>query len=226
MSFAIRCSTNTLATSDNLKRWGKRRVSDCPLCLNIGTLEHILNGCPVALQQGRTTWRHNSILNHITAAMVQNKPDNLEIYSDLPDYCINGSTIPQDILTVSGSGSKPDLVIINRRDRKIVIMELTSPLEGNIEAAYQRKMTKYTPLKLDLEEKGYSVSLVPFEIGSRGYVSQRNRENLINIFVANKIDYNVIKLCKELSKISLLCSFAIFHAYQSPSWIDPPLLQT
>ena len=185
-----------------------------------------MNGCSVALQQGRTTWRHNSILNHITAAMVQNQPDNLEIYSDLPDYSINGSTIPQDILTVSGSGSKPDLVIINRRDRKIVIMELTSPLEGNIEAAYQRKMTKYTPLKIDLEEKGYSVSLVPFEIGSRGYVSQRNRENLINIFVAYKINYNAIKLCKELSKISLLCSFAIFHAYQSPSWIDPPLLQT
>ena len=101
---------------------GERRVSDCPLCSNIGILEH---GCPVALEQGRTTWRHNSILNHITAAMVQNKPDNLEIYSDLPDYCINGSTIPQDILTVPGSGSKPDLVIINRRDRKIVIMETT-----------------------------------------------------------------------------------------------------
>ena len=158
MSFTIHLITNTLATPDNLKRWGKWRVSDCPLCSNIGTLEHILNGCPVSLQQWRTTWRSNSILNHVTAATVQNKPDNLEIYSDLPDHCMDRSTIPQDILTVSGSGSKPDLVSINRSDRKIVTMELTSPLEGNIEAAYHRKMNKNTPLKLDLEEKGYSVS--------------------------------------------------------------------
>ena len=139
MSFAIRSSTNSLATPDNLKRWGKRRISDCPLCSNIGTLEHILNGYPVSLEQGRTTWRHNSILNHITSSMVENKPDHLDIYSDLPDYCINGTTIPQDILTVSGRGSKPDLVIINRKDRKITAMELTSPLECNIEAAYIRE---------------------------------------------------------------------------------------
>ena len=78
-------------------------------------------------------------------------------------------------------------------------------------------MSTYTPLKLDLEDKGFSVCLVPFEIGSRGYVSKRNKESLINIYVANKIDYNVLKLCKEVSKISLLCSFSIFHASQSPS---------
>ena len=61
--------------------------------------------------------------------MVETKPENQDIYSDPPDYCMNRSTIPQDIITVSGSGSKPDLVIINRKDRK-----------------------------LDLEEKGYNVS--------------------------------------------------------------------
>ena len=224
MSFAIRSGTNTLATPDNLKRWGKRRISDCPLCSNIGTLEHILNGCKISLEQGRMTWRHNSILSHVRTSIMQNKPDHLEVFADLPGCDINGATIPQDILTVSGEGSCPDLVLVNRRDKKIVIMELTSPLEANIEAAYTRKANKYTPLKIDLEEKGYSVQLVPFEIGSRGYVSSRNKNNLINIYVSNKISYNVLKLCKELSKISLLCSFSIFHAYQAPSWVNPPLL--
>ena len=123
--------------------------------------------------------------------MVKNKPDHLEIFSDLPGCSINGTTIPQDILTVSGVGSKPDLVLLNRTEKKITVMELTSPLERNIDAAYTRKMIKYTALKIDLEEKGFSVSLVPFEIGSRGYVSARNRENLINVFVTKKIDYNV-----------------------------------
>ena len=97
---------------------------------------------------------------------------------------------------MSGEGSCPDLVLVNRRDKKIVIMELTSPLEANIKAPYIRKAKKCTPLKIDLEEKGYSVQLVPFEIESRGFVSSRNKNNLINIYVANKIKYNVLKLCK------------------------------
>ena len=224
MSFAVIPATNTLATFGNLKRWGKRRVSVCPLCSNVGTLEHILNFCPVATQQGRTTWRHNSILNHVQTTIVSHKLDNLEIYSDLPGCNINGATIPQDILTVSGEGSKPDMVLLNRNEKKITILELTSPLEANIEAAYKRKYQKYTPLKSDLEEKGYSVALVPFEIGSRGHVSQRNKLNLTTVFVSNKIKHSVNTMCKEVSKISLLCSFGIFHAYQSPTWTDPPYL--
>ena len=195
-----------------------------PLCSNVGTLEHILNFCPVATQQGRTTWRHNSILNHIQTTIVSHKPDNLEIYSDLPGCNINGATIPQDILTVSGEGSKPDMVLLNRNEKKITILELTSPLEANIEAAYKRKYQKYTPLKSDLEEKGYSVALVPFEIGSRAHVSKRNKLNLTTVFVSNKIKHSVNTMCKEVSKISLLCSFGIFHAYQSPTWTDPPYL--
>ena len=126
---------------------------------------------------------------------------------------------------MSGEGSKPDLVLLNRAEKTITIMELTSPLEVNIEAAYKRKLEKYSPLKTDLEEKGFKVSLVPFEIGSMGLVSNRNKLNLIHCFTTNKVKYNVQKLCKEASKISLLCSFGIFHAYQSPSWLDPPLLK-
>ena len=56
------------------------------------------------------------------------------MYADLPGCMINGATVPQDILTVSGVGSKPDLVLIIRREKMISVMELTSPLESNIDA--------------------------------------------------------------------------------------------
>ena len=46
-------------------------------------------------------------------------------------------------------------------------MELTSPLEHNIDAANTRKLINYTPLKMDLEERGYKVSLVPCQVGSK-----------------------------------------------------------
>ena len=98
LSFALNSATNTLPTPDNLRRWGKRMVSVCPLCSNQGTLEHILNFCSVSLNQGRFTWRHNNVLNHITNTILQNKPSNLEIYSDISGLDINGGTIPPDIL--------------------------------------------------------------------------------------------------------------------------------
>ena len=59
--------------------------------------------------------------------------------------------------------------------------------------------------------------------------SRKNQPFSISFFLSEKqrktdyIKYNVNKKCKELSKISLLCSFGIFQSYQFPSWtLDRP----
>ena len=100
-------------------------------------------------------------------------------------------------------------------------------LERNSAAAHARKLEKYTytALKLDLEERGYTCMLVPFEIGSRGHLFKQTRLNLINIFVINKLRPNAYKTIKDVSKISLLCSFSIFHAFSQLSWQNPPFLE-
>ena len=165
MSFALNSVTNTLPSPDNLKRWGKRVVSKCPLCQNTGTLEHILNFCPVALTQKRYNYRHDSVLNHLTSVIIANKPENIEVYADIPGFDLNGSTIPPDILVTL---SRPDLVIVNRSNKTVDILELTCSFERNILAAHQRKTTKYISLKADIESAGFACSLLPFEIGSRG----------------------------------------------------------
>ena len=121
MSFALNSTTNTLPTPDNLRRWGKRVVSKCPLCSNTGTLEHILNFCSISLNQGRFTWRHNSVLNHITKTMIDNKPENIEIFADICGLSFNGGTIPPDVVSTQ---LKPDLVLLNRQEKKIFVMEL------------------------------------------------------------------------------------------------------
>ena len=125
----------------------------------------------------------------------------------------------------NGTGSRPDLVLVNRTTKSITLMELTCCLERNVDAAQIRKTNTYTYLKNDLVDKGYTVDLVPFEIGSRGHISKPNIHNLINVFVKNNIKTNVLRMSKTLSKISFLCTFAIFHAYQQPSWVSPPLLE-
>ena len=223
LSFALNSTTNTLPTPDNLRRWGKRMVSVCPLCSNHGTLEHILNFCPVSLTQGRFTWRHNSVLNHLSNTIQEHKPSNLEVFCDIAGQDINGGTIPPDILVTQ---SRPDLVLLNRDDKTICLLELTCSFERNAEAANLRKSTKYNSLKTDIEDRGYKCFLVPFEVGSRGHIKKATKSNIFNIFATMKILANHNHCIKNMSKVSLLASYTIFHAYTQPTWRDPPFLTT
>ena len=225
MTFATRICTNSLPSPDNLKRWGKRKVSNCPLCKNpYGTLAHIVNWCPIALKQQRFTWRHNSVLLHLTKEVKKLAIQDIEVFSDLPGHSINGATIPPDIFVASGKGSRPDLVLVNRKEKKIAIMELTCPLEQNVDKANTYKTTTYTPLKLSLEEKGFQVELLPFEIGSSGHITNHNKKCIENTLKKFRIKLKS-HILTNLSKISLLYTMSIFYAYQTSDWVDPPLLE-
>ena len=56
LRFMLSSTANMLPPPDNLRRWGVTRIDgSCPLCHGEATLQHILTGCPVVLQQGRYT---------------------------------------------------------------------------------------------------------------------------------------------------------------------------
>ena len=224
MAFAARLSTNSLASPDNLKRWGKRKMGTCPLCLSPNaTLAHITNMCNVALNQGRFTWRHDSVLLHITTTVKSLATHGTEIFSDLPNFQVNGTTIPADVLVSAGAGSKPDIVILNREKRTIALLELTCSLPGSADKAHKRKVNTYTQLAIDLEEKGYQVFLVPFEVLSSGHIT-----NMCKISIQNTLKQFNIKvknsLFVDLAKIALLCTMSVFYAYHEKEWVSPPLL--
>ena len=221
LSFAMKSCVNGLNTPDNLKRWGKRKLDKCEICGNRSDLEHILNWCPVALKQGRMTWRHDSIVSHMTQAMKKVMPSDLTLYSDIPGHKMNSGTIPPDILVTS---SRPDVVIVDRSSKEIHILELTCSFEKNIESAHTLKSRKYNDLKSDLEDKGWTANLVPFEIGSRGLITKRNKSSIIKTLKKTHMKLNHNRIFKDVSKISLLCSFVLFQAHAEPSWEDPPFL--
>ena len=140
---------------------------------------------------------------------------------DLPNFWLNGSTIPADILCTS---QRPDIVIIDRKKRHIELLELTCSFETNIESANLRKTKNYNDLKSDLQNQGWNVALVPFEVGSRGLMTKRNQDSLIQVFKRNTIKLRHTSLFRDLAKISLLCSYSIFQAHCVPTWQDPPFL--
>jgi len=74
LKFLLNSCLDTLPTQTNLQ-WVKSASDLCKLCLQSGaelqgrrqeTTNHILNGCKVALNQKRYTWRHNNLIKYIT----------------------------------------------------------------------------------------------------------------------------------------------------------------
>ena len=61
-NFVTRYLNNTLPTLKNMLLWNKATSNLCYSCSNVQTLQHIVSSCKVHLEQGRYTWRHNSVL--------------------------------------------------------------------------------------------------------------------------------------------------------------------
>ncbi len=64
--FALSAVYGTVITPSTKSKWNVNEEGNCKLCVNNRrTIQHILSGCPVSLQQGRYTWRHNKVLKQI-----------------------------------------------------------------------------------------------------------------------------------------------------------------
>ena len=223
LSFAINASIDTLPTFRNLKLWGKKMSANCKLCGNTQTLLHVLAGCKTMLEQGRYTWRHNCVLNHLET-YIWGLTNNANIISDLPGRSLCGLTIPPEVIVTS---SRPDLVIHYHVANVIKIIELTVPFETNIEKEHTYKTNKYATLIQDIEDKQISSELTCVAVGCRGYVSESNKIRITTILKSLDIKPSkrqVKELTVSISKIALLTSFIIFKCKDEPQWFDPKLI--
>ena len=218
MAWAVRAGTNTLATPDNLARWGRPVETKCSLegCTATCTLGHLLSCCGKALD--RFKFRHDSVLNHLLETINKNKKEEVTVYADLNGWRVNGGTIPTDMVLTE---QIPDLVIIDRSatPTRVVLLELTVPWDSStsFQAALERKTARYERLAEDLRGKGYTTLNLPLEVGCRGVINARNHlvlETLCNLI---KIRANK-KLIGSLGRIALLGSYRIWLARRSQEW--------
>ena len=69
-SFCLASTCDTLPSPTNLKRWRITTEAMCTLCSkDVCTTAHILGACNVALQQGRYTFRHDTVLHQVIEAL-------------------------------------------------------------------------------------------------------------------------------------------------------------
>jgi hypothetical protein len=131
LKFALNASIDTLSTFTNLKTWRKRASVNCHLCGNTVklTLFHVLVHCNHTMDQGRMTWRHESILKHI-AVCLKSALESLctvEVYCDLGGQAPGGGLIPVSVMVQT---QRPNLVILDTSvhgRHKISLVEFTCP---------------------------------------------------------------------------------------------------
>lgn len=68
--FLFGATYDTLPFSSNLHRWHIKPEVSCLLCKkHVCTTDHVLEACTVALQQGRLTFYHESVLSVLVVAL-------------------------------------------------------------------------------------------------------------------------------------------------------------
>ena len=156
-NFTIKYLNNTLATRKNLCKWSLSSTSACFFCFQSETLQHIVSSCKSYLEDGRYTWRHNSVLLHLANSLSSFK--NTSLFADLPSF-------PSPSL-VTGDSLRPDLVLI-LNNTSVYLLELTVGFESNIAINSDRKLAKYRLLFNSLRSNYTSIKFVNLSMSALG----------------------------------------------------------
>ena len=219
IKFLMSAAIDTLPTAANLFKWKKTTSNKCKLCKSIQTTRHILNICKFSLENGKFLWRHNNIVNYVLQCLDQAK---FTIYSDLPGHTVGAGSIPPEICITT---QKPDIVIIDKKQKILHIFELTVPFEQNIEQRHLEKANKYAHFETDCTN--YSCRVTAFEVGSRGYISTRNHSAIYTLHKFTKPGIKLSKFKKNISSLALYSSYHVFitrneEHFNQPSFLLPP----
>ncbi|XP_053380041.1 uncharacterized protein LOC128548701 [Mercenaria mercenaria] len=195
LSFLLRSVYDLLPSPSNLHRWGLQDNPICPLCDKVGTIEHVLSACSTSLTQGRYRWRHDCVLGELADTLERERTKKREKQSpQVIQFVKEGQTAPKKKAATTSlldesdkwemavdlrrklifpdivqTNLRPDIVIWSRKDKRLVMIELTVPWETRCDEVYERKRAKYTELQEQCKERGWKTWLFPVEIGSRGF---------------------------------------------------------
>ena len=155
----------------------------------------------MTLSDGRYWWRHDKILSKIVAtldvprkkkptgqtkqtfinfvqeggkALTNHRSTDTGLLAAVRDcellVDLKGQLkFPPDLATIM---SRPDVLLLSRATKRVVLIELTVPWEERIEEAHERKKAKYQPMLDECRQRGWKTWNLPVEVGSRGFAGQ------------------------------------------------------
>jgi hypothetical protein len=117
---------------------------------------------------------------------------------------------------------RPDLLIIDRSvhgRHRIALVELTCSWDTDAKRAEECKTERYADLKEELSNQGWDCSLYLIKVGAQGHIVKSVKDRLWSLFrvwVPAGHRSGIGQIMKNFSRISLVCSFAIFQARSDP----------
>ena len=149
-SFTTRYMNNTLATLKSMVLWRKTTMDTCLACKEYSqSLLHVVSGCKVHLEQGRYTWRHNSILANILKSI--DGLSDWRIFADIPGY-------PCPTVVI-GTRKRTDVILVHQ-ENAVTVLELTCGFVNNVKGNGARKVERYKSTIVDLKKKYEKVMCV------------------------------------------------------------------
>ena len=190
-NFVTRYLNNTLPTLKNMLLWNKATSNLCYSCSNVQTLQHIVSSCKVHLEQGRYTWRHNSVLKNLVEYLSSVKKD-LSFYADVDGF--------ENPSIIAGLEVRPDMIIVNTTIRPIYVIELTIGFETNITKNCTRKTLHYKEFCNALKQRYDTVEYFNLSMGAIGVFGLECKkiydflDNVLGLDVSQR-SFIVRKLC-------------------------------
>ena len=212
-NFTIRYINNTLPTRKNLSKWGLSSTSNCSFCSLPETLLHVIAGCKTYLNEGRFTWRHDSVLNFLASTFTAIQ--NSRLFVDLPGF-LNPSVL-------SGDNLRPDLLLAIE-NKCLYILELTVGFESNLQVNANRKRQKYLQLIKDQETYYDKVKFINLSLSTLGVFSRSSSEDFDELLQSLKFDAQYKKYIKK--KIVSTCIRSSYYIFckRNKEWNNPKLL--
>ena len=139
----------------------------------------------------------------------------------LVDFTHNQYVFPAHIFPTN---QRPDLLLYSNNLRRVIFGELTCPAEENIEPQHIHKASKYQDLADEIRNAHrdpWDVVILPFEVGSRGFVAKSLQMFLRKIGLSKTANR---QCCRNASEVASRCSYAIYQYHDKPNWLTKPLL--
>lgn len=121
---------------------------------------------------------------------------------------------------IASTSLRPDVVIFSRSNKTVVLLELTVPLEDRSHLAHDRKKSKYSELAATCEQNGFTVHLLPFEVGCLGFCPH----TILRTFESLGLPKSAARQIRlECSRVALRCSYLLFLRRHIPQWQEDVL---
>ena len=187
----------------------------CRRCGLLGeTIDHIIYGCS-CLAANDYIMRHNNVAKIIHQQLAKTYGLIAEevLYFKYQTHPVLENSAAKlfwdrSITTdVTVPATKPDIILFNKSSNTIEIFDIAVPLNRNIQTTYSTKISKYTPLAIELQQmyRASRVTITPIVISATGLVPK----NLIS----NLEKYSSMHLLKIIQKAVILDTCSIVRQF-------------